>query len=205
MTGRRASGRGFTLLEVMIALAILAGAMLAVSQLTSAALHNHTRAVRLEVATLLARGKLAALQDGYERTGFGDFDEGDEGTFEADGHPEVRWKVEVRKPTVELGADRILALLTGGDAEGGGATDLSALLGQKAKQAGGADGSGIETLFPGASALTGALQTQLTQIGEQIKKGVRQVRLTVSWPDGVRVESFSVVTHLVVLTAKGSP
>jgi general secretion pathway protein I len=155
------------------------------------------------VATLLARGKLAALEDGYERTGFGDFDEGDEGTFEADGHPEVRWEVEVKKPTVEIGADRILAMLTGGDAEAGGSTDLSAVLGQKASQGGGADDSGTGAL-PSAEALSGLLQTQLNQIGEQIRKGVRQVRLTVSWRDGARTESFSVVTHLVVLQAKES-
>ena len=203
MIGRHSSGWGFTLLEVMIALAILAGAMLAVSQLTSAALHNHTRAVRLEVATLLARGKLAALQDGYEQTGFGDFDEDDEGTFEADGHPEMRWKVEVKKPTVELGADRILAMLTGSGAEGGGSTDLSTVLGQTGSQGGGAGDSGTGA-FPSAEALSGALQTQLNQIGEQIRKGVRQVRLTVSWQDGARTESFSVVTHLVVLQAKES-
>ncbi|HET9553528.1 MAG TPA: hypothetical protein VFP50_11215, partial [Anaeromyxobacteraceae bacterium] len=44
------------------------------------------------------------------------------------------------------------------------------------------------------------IQQQLTGLGEQIKKGVREVRLTVSWPDGQRTESFTVVTHLVVLT-----
>jgi general secretion pathway protein I len=41
------------------------------------------------------------------------------------------------------------------------------------------------------------LQAQLTQIGEQIKKGLREIRLTVSWKEGKREESFRVVTHLV--------
>jgi hypothetical protein len=36
-------------------------------------------------------------------------------------------------------------------------------------------------------------------LGEEIKKGVREVRLTVSWSEGARQESFTVVTHLVVL------
>jgi len=191
---RRASG--FTLLEVMVALGILAGAMVAISQMTSASLANHARAVRLEVATLLARGKLASLQDGFDKDGFRDFDQTDEGSFEAEGHPEVHWKLEVVKPQMELGPDQILAVLTGAAGEGEDKVDLASLLGTKAKEAGDKE-SGIETVFPGAAALGPMLQAQLTQIGEQIKKGLREVRLTVSWKDGKRTESFTVVTHLV--------
>jgi len=201
MSERPGTGRagGFTLLEVMVALAILAGTMLAVSQMTGAALRNHNRATLLEVATLLARGKLAGLQDDFDRDGFRDFDQTDEGTFEADGHPEVRWKLEVRKPEVELGPDRILALLMGAKGEDQGGLDLASLLGAKA--AGAADQqSGTQTVFPGAAALAGVLQAQLTRIGEQIKAGVREIRLTVSWSDGARDETFTVVTHMVAST-----
>lgn len=199
--GRAGRASGFTLLEVMVALSILAGAMLAISQMTSAALRNHTRAAQLEVATLLARGKLAGLQDGFDKDGFRDFDQTDEGTFEADGHPEVRWKLEVVKPQVELGPDQILAVLLGAKGEGEGSLDLASLLGSKTKQTD--KESGIETAFPGAGAMAGMMQVQLTRIGEQIKNGVREVRLTVSWKDGARDESFTVVTHLVAF-AKGT-
>ena len=48
--------------------------------------------------------------------------------------------------------------------------------------------------------LRGPIKTVLTQIGEQIKKTVREVRLTVSWQNGRSTESFDVVTHLVVTT-----
>ncbi len=200
-TGRRAGG--FTLLEVMIALAILAGAMLAVSQMTSAALRNHTRAARLEVATLLARGKLAGLQDTYEKDGFRDFDQTDEGTFDADGHPEVRWKLEVLRPQVELGPDQILAVLMGVQDESGGPVDLASLLGAKTKEGATDAQSGIETVFPGAAGMAGVLRLQLTKIGEQLKKGVREIRLTVSWKEGKADESFTVVTHMVAF-ARGT-
>ena len=113
---RARTARGFTLLEVMVALAILAAAMLSASQLTSAALRNHERAVHLEVATLLARGKLAALEDQYDRSGFKDSDDSEEGTFDQDGHPEVHWKVEALKPKAELGPQQMLAMFTGGAA-----------------------------------------------------------------------------------------
>ena len=48
------------------------------------------------------------------------------------------------------------------------------------------------------------MRTQLSQIGEQLKKGLREVRLTISWKEGTKEESFTVVTHLVVF-AGGSP
>lgn len=197
--------RGFSLLEVMVALAILAAALLAVTQLTSAALANHTRAVRLEVATLLARGKLAELRDTFDKDGFKDFDEAEEGSFEREGHAEVRWKVEIIRPKVELGPDQILAVLMGGKGgEGAEGFDIAALIGGKATQgASGDDGSGIETLFPGAAALIGPMRSQLGVVGEQMKKGLREVRLTVSWQEGARTESFTVVTHILAF-ARGT-
>jgi len=48
----------------------------------------------------------------------------------------------------------------------------------------------------------GRLGAQITRLGEQIKKGVREVRLTVAWKDGKRDESFTVVTHMVVLAPR---
>jgi general secretion pathway protein I len=187
---RARAGRGFTLLEVMVALAILAGALLALSDVVGGALRNHVRAQQLEVATLLARGKLVALEEGFERTGFRDFDETEEGTFEDDGHPEIRWTAEVVKPEVELSAEKILAMLTGSE-------DLSALL---PGAAGGEDG--VTTLDPRAGVLAGLVQTQLTVFGETVKKGVRELRLTVRWPEGETERAFTVVTHLVVLQPK---
>jgi general secretion pathway protein I len=193
---RRRRARGFTLLEVMVALAILAMGLMALSDVTGGALRNHVRASQLDVATLLARGKLVELEERFERKGFRDFDESEEGTFEADGHAEVRWNLQVLRPRVELGPERILSLLTGGAPGGGSGDTLQQLLGQLAPQAKPGE---PRTVDPGSAALAGALQAQLTTLGEQIKKGVREVRLTVDWPEGQRRSSFTVVTHLVVL------
>ncbi len=188
---RQASGarraRGFTLLEVMVALAILAGSLVAISDVVSGALRNHVRARQLEMATLLARGKLAELEDHFDAEGFRDFDEGEEGTFEEDGHPEVRWKYEVVAPTVDLGPDAVLSALTGG-----GEAKIEELL------------PSPQELGPAQAVIQGTLQTLLTSIGEKIKKGVREIRLTVSWQDGGPEESFTVVTHLVNVSG-GTP
>ncbi len=183
--------RGFTLLEVMVSLGILVGALLAISDVVSGALRNHVRARNLEVATLLARGKLAALEDHYEQKGFRTSDENDEGAFEEEGHPEIRWQLAVTAPPGELGPDTMVRLFTQSE-------------------------RGLKDLLPSAkeAPALGALQTQLAQtlqavfakLSDQVKKGVRQVRLTVSWPEAGGTESFEVTTHMLVLApAEGLP
>jgi general secretion pathway protein I len=132
---------------------------------------------------------MVALETELERTGFTDFDQSEDGTFEEEGHPEIRWTAEIVKPEVDLSPDRIVQLFTG---KAGG---LEELLGQIAPSGEGAP----QQASPGVAAMTGLLQAQLATFGEKVKKGVREVRLTVSWPEGKRQESFTVVTHLVVL------
>jgi general secretion pathway protein I len=184
------SRRGFTLLEVMVALAILASAVLALSEIVSSSLRNHVRARNLEVATLLARGKMAEIEDQYEAKGFRTTDESDEGTFEADGHPEVRWRLELSIPSTELSPDAVLRILTGSDL-----TQLfpSPTSGQ------------ASPLGPFQAQMQAALQNVLTRFGERMKAGVREARLTVSWPEGAAEEGFTVTTHLVVLLPAGVP
>ena len=198
--GRRR--RGFTLLEVMVALAVLALALTAVSDVVGGALHNHVRAQQLEVATMLARGRLAEVEAKYEEEGFRDFDQSEDGTFEEEGHPEVSWKLETVKPRIGLGPDAVLKALTGLD---GG---VAGLLGLDAKGqpqgAGSGSAAGGPTTSLGGNPMAGAavamIQQQLTALGEQLKSGVREVRLTVAWKDGKSTESFTLTTHLVVLT-----
>jgi general secretion pathway protein I len=203
--------RGFTLLEVMVALAVLALALTAVSDVVGASLHNHVRAHQLDVATMLARGRLAEAEATFEEEGFRDFDQTEAGTFEDEGHPEVTWKLEAIRPSLELGPDAVLKALTGID---GGVAGLLGLDAKAQGQGGGSAGAtGGPTTSLAGSPLAGSavalIQQQLTGLGEQIKSGVREVRLTVGWKDGSATESFTLVTHLVVLTTgaqrRGAP
>lgn len=202
MTGARGH-RGFTLLEVMVALAVLALALTAVSDVVGGALHNQVRARQLEVATMLARGRLAEAEAASEEDGFRDFDQTEEGTFDDQGHPEITWKLEVIKPQLELGPDAVLKALTGID---GGVAGLLGLDAKGQGQAGGGSGAvpSAPTTSLAGSPLAGPavamINQQLTSLGEQLKAGVRELRLTVGWKDGKAVESFTLVTHLVVLT-----
>lgn len=189
MSGNRAT-RAFTLLEVMVAIAILAFALLSVSDIVSGSLRSQVLARDLEVATLLARGKMAELTEKYEREGFSLGGDEDDGTFEEEGHPELAWRSKVIEPEGTLDGKALTGILLGGGS-------LQDLLGPKA------DADGRQQVNPLAAGMAAMVEAQLNQFAASVKKGVRELRLTVSWKEGARDESFTVVTHLVVLSPTG--
>jgi general secretion pathway protein I len=202
--------KGFTLLEVMVALAILAAGMMAVSDVVGGAMRNHARATALDVATLLARARMAQVEDRYAEEGFKDFDEAEEGTFEAEGHPEVAWKLAIVKPKVELGGANACDALLGKEALAsvlGGATGAASASPSAAAAPGGGSGpaSGAAPIL--AMVMETFVKQQCTAFGETLKRSLREARLTVSWPAGAaKPESFTVATDLVVLQPrKGQP
>jgi general secretion pathway protein I len=196
---RPGARRGFTLLEVMVALAVLAGALMALADLSGSALRNFGYARDLSVATLLARGKMAEIEEKYEDTGFTDFDEAENGTFAEQGQPGIRWNLELKRPDGSMSAQQLLGAFLG---SGGDDVGTQELLG---KLLGGASADGGKS-GPGSSApgglLGGVLQTQLTAFSEELKKGVRLALLRISWKDGKTEHAFDISTYMVVLNPK---
>lgn len=187
--------RAFTLLEVMVALAVLSMGLLAVADLSGTALRGHGYTRDLSAATLLARGKLAEMEEKYEDQGFKDFDESEEGDFADEGYPAFKWRLEAKKPDSALGPDQLLAVLLGqAGADASSQELLARLLGT--------GGTGGQPAAAPGGALGGVLQAQLTAFGEALKKSLRQVTLTVAWRDGGVRHEFGVTTHLVVLNPK---
>lgn len=187
--------RAFTLLEVLVALTVLSMGLMAVADLAGTALRQHGYARDVTVATTLARGKMAELEETYQDKGFKDFDESDEGTFADQGQPGFAWRVEVRKPDTTLAPEQLLGVLLG---QAGGDASTQEML-QKLMGAG-AQGGQAQGAVGGL--LGGVLSAQLTAFGEQLKKSFRQVTLTVAWKDGRTVHQFDVTTHLVVLNPR---
>jgi general secretion pathway protein I len=201
--------RGFTLLEVMVALALLAAALVAISDLCGNALRNHAYARDLSAATLLARGKMAELEQKYEDQGFKDFDEEEEGDFSDSGRPDMHWKLALVKPSNDLSAEQLMATLAG-------TTDVDQLMamvlgglgggaaGTGPSSSGGSSGgpSGATAVGPLAGMVTNLLKTQLTTFGEIVKRSLREMRFTISWRDGAVPRGFTVTTHLLVLNPR---
>lgn len=104
---RRAPGSsGFTLLEVMVALAIMAISLTVLLQIATnnARATNHARMVT--TATFLARGKMVDIEDVILEKGFTDTSQEDAGDFRERGFPEFTWESFVER--VELPADATL-------------------------------------------------------------------------------------------------
>jgi general secretion pathway protein I len=189
---------GFTLLEVMVALAVLAGSLMAVADLSGSAMRNYVYSRDLSVATLLARGKMAELTEKYDDSGFTDFDQSEDGNFSDQGQPGMRWKLEIRKPTAELTAERILGAFLGGGEDLGAQEMLGKLMGSP----GGAGGKGGPASGSPGGLLGGVMQGQVNAFAEELKKCVRQVSLRVTWKDGKVEQGFSLETYWVVLNPK---
>src|SRR2546430_17602914 len=96
------SRRGFTLLEVMISLAILAVSMVALSGLNGGAVTMQAYARRATEATLLLRGKMNDLEDQLHKAGFSDFDDEKHGTFQDEGPPGSAWPAAHLPPAGQL-------------------------------------------------------------------------------------------------------
>ncbi len=92
--------RGFTLLEVMIAVAIVALSMGVMVEIEVHAIEKTNDAKMYTVATLLARGKMLDVQQTLKEEGFGDFMKLLDGDFEEEGFDDFRWAARVRKVEV---------------------------------------------------------------------------------------------------------
>lgn len=218
MTLRRRA-RGFTLLEVMVSLALLAAALMAMADLAGGALRNHAYARDLSAATLLARGKMAELEQKYEDQGFKDFDEQEEGDFADEGRADLHWRLQLVKPNADLSGEQLVAMLAGapsgdpmelitklmGSAVGaalGGAAGATTSGGAPSGAAPANPTTSGASANPLAGAMTGLLQQQMTALGETLKKSFREARFTVAWRDGKVPHDFTVTTHLLVLNPK---
>jgi general secretion pathway protein I len=191
--------RGFTLLETVVALAILALALMAIFDINAGAVSNHAYAKKLTVATLLARSKMTDLEQKLYDEGFANDDKEESGDFSPEGWDNFKWRAKIIAPRTDgvspeqlIGAIFNLPIGEGGDLSG-----LASMFGGGA----GKDGKGGPQpgMDPMAGAMMGMAQPMFTQMVTQITQAVREVHLTVYWKDGTQVESLDLVTHVVSL------
>lgn len=203
---------GFTLLEVMISLAILAIGLVAISDLNGGAVVMHAYARRATEATLLLRGKMLDIEDQLHKDGFHDFNDEKHGSFDDDGASDYSWQAEIIKPDIQLDPSQLLGMLgVGGSGSGGskssGTAGIAGAATALASQLGGGLGAGgIAGALQGGGAaammtgpLAGILQGQAKTFIETLKKSVREVRLTVSWQDGKQARSITASQQIVIL------
>lgn len=182
----------FTLLEVMVAVAILAIALTAIFSSQAGAIRVASRARFTTTATLLARCKMAEIEEQTMRDGLpavsatGTDECCEEGEVEGF---ECEWEIsrivlpdQAALAEGEEGADP-LASLAGGGAEGGEPPAVEDIMGG---------------MMGGGDMMSElAMQYAFPVIKPQIEEQVRRARVTVSWHEGEREQSFDVVQYLV--------
>jgi general secretion pathway protein I len=176
--------RGFTLLEVMIALAVLGSALVALLSISASDVRASHKAKLLTIATGLARGKMLDIEEDLYHNGFQDTDQTSNGDFSDDGQPKFKWEALVEK--VQLPA--------GGAAAGAGTP------GQPPKAAVDPLAAGNQEALLGLAggSTTGALGASLVQlyfplVEPILENAIRKVTLTVTWKIGSDQESLKVI------------
>ena len=172
-------GRGFTLIEVMVSLAILALALTVLGEAQQAAMGQVMRAKMMTVATLLAREKMVDLEDDLFKDGFSDFEEEETGDFDDEKFPRYSWTLKIEKVEMPQSIDG-KAL---GDAEADGT--------------GGGGGMGEKGPASTGMGMLGGqmLGKQFEMFRNVIEAAIRRVSLKVAWKEGRRERAITVVGY----------
>lgn len=210
MRARRAlASAGFTLIEVMIALAILGLALTMLVRSIAGNIGSAQQAMYMGIVSDLARGKMYDIEEHLVQDGLKDTEEQEEGDFADEGWPAITW--EYRIIPVELPPfDKLLGIGqgdgagtgdgTGEDLDGDGEPDPQALRRFEnsalngvlsmfgAGIAGGDDGAGAANL--------GMVQMVYPMIADVMKKSIRKIVLTVRWDTGFDQEHVDFVMFI---------
>ncbi len=163
---------GFTLLEVMIALLILAVSLAVLMQTQASSLAKAGKARDMTIATLLARSKMIDIEQQVYDEGFSQGEQTEKGNFEDEGYPEITWEYRLAEIDLDLG---MLSDLAGGFGQG----DDGAVGGE------------------GVDGIVGSLGGLVEPLTQNIANSVRMCELTIQWPEGPKYKNgFSVRTLL---------
>ncbi|HEY6035861.1 MAG TPA: type II secretion system protein [Kofleriaceae bacterium] len=201
--------RGFTLIEVMFALALLGFALVVLIRSSSSSIFNAEQAHMLGIATDLGRGEMYEIEEMLLKDGFSDTDQSQDDWkgFDDQGWPQVKYSYKV-EPVEMPSFDQLQALATGHATPGSGAGSAANPLGSAAGS-GFSLGSAVDPLNTfqnsalggmmsmmggmgmGSSAASangvegsqaGALiQSQYTMFQQILKVSVRKVTLKLKW------------------------
>ena len=187
--------KGFTLLEVIIALGILATSLVVLVETQATAVLSTTEADRLTLATNLAQEKMLEVQLTMEREGFGEQDIEEDGNFEDYGEEDFRgdelhlslepgslddyqWAYTVRKIELEIPTNLgdMVGDLAGTGYFGDEGTDMDV------------------TDTPDL----GDMGISPTMVSDHLSKFIREVRVLVWWGENEdELDQVELTTHII--------
>ena len=166
---------GFSLLEVLIALAILGMSLGVLLQSQAQSLDATGRARDYNIASSLMRSKLVDIEAEVLGDGFVLGSTESEGNFAEDGFPDFKWSAKVSEIEMDLTSiSSLCESMMGGEESGeddsmGGGMSCEALLG-------------------------GAAGSVLQSISEDLTRGMRAVEVKIEWQNAGYSEGFSTRT-----------
>ena len=194
--GCRARARGFTLLEMMIAMAILSGALvwLIVGMSRNIKAENHAKL--MTAANFLAREKMVDIEDELYDKGFGEFEKEQAGAFEDKGFSRFAWKAIVDK--VELpSAEQLQTVLSNAQQarqtlQGGGHRS-SAQRPRRGLQRGRA--ARRRRRMPLTAGASADARRQFGVIKDVLEQAIRRVTVKISWSEGRTPSEVELVAY----------
>jgi prepilin-type N-terminal cleavage/methylation domain-containing protein len=175
----RQLARGFTLLEVMVTLAILGMSLVAISRSQQNSIRAANRAKWMTVAVMLARYKMVEAEDTLFEEGFSDFDEKETGDFKDEGFDRYTYSLKVDKIELpaSMNADSLVSAFGGsGDAD--------------------SDRGDAESKQQGMMSLGAQmLSKQFEMIRNVLEQSIRRVEVTVEWQEGTQTRVVSVAGY----------
>ena len=174
MSGLCKRSSGFSLLEVVIALAILAMSLTVLLESQAAGVRSAGRSRDLTIATLLARSKMIDIEQELFDEGFVLGESEDDGDFEEEGYSLIKWSSKVSELEIDLSAIASLCGAFSGGGEGEGEEEGTT--------------EECEATLGGAGAIGGAL----TSLTDELGRSLRLIELKVTWPVGKYEESFNI-------------
>lgn len=181
--------KGFSLLEVAIAMSILIVAMVALMGHEGIAIQMSDYSNRLSQATLLLQGKMLDIEYKLLKDGMDQLDDCEEGDFHEEGMRNFAWKACAYKLEMNEGAgeqivEQMKAALAGFTPMSADGNSEAAAAAAAAGIGEGLEGEGnnpLDALSGNIEMVAGALPMLLTQLEDKVRK----VRVEVTWKDAI--------------------
>ena len=227
---RRARARGFTLLEIMVAVAILGLGLTTIFAAQAGAFASAGHARNVSVASGLARCKMSEVEQTLKQEGFQELDLAENGPCcdgASDGKFSCNWRVEkLELPEEQLGQlDLDSGLDLGGSKSGAKSPDLGTLtegalaakgsglgglasLASQSQSGAATDVSDVATSLAGEEGgMDGLMSFFMSMVYPNLRtafvEGSRRVTVTITWNEGAKEHAIEVAQWVVDARAAG--